>query len=45
MRPRREKHKKEPLIIKTIVKTLVEFGAIASGIDYLIKIIKWFGRF
>ncbi len=48
MRPRKETHKKEPsmlVILKVIVKILVEFGAIASGIEYLIRIFKALTRF
>lgn len=48
MRPRKEGHKKEPLvwsIIKAVARILAEFGAIASGIEYLLRIIKLLGRF
>ncbi|WP_155891516.1 hypothetical protein [Ligilactobacillus apodemi] len=48
MRPRKEDHKKEPLawsIIKAIARILAEFGAIASGIEYLVRFIKSLGRF
>lgn len=48
LRPRKEDHKKEPLawsIIKAVARILAEFGAIASGIEYLLRIIKLLGRF